>query len=238
MRKRLTIIFFFVLLFIAFISVWNYSYKVGLEEAYIPIEETIQDDYYIPSERGVFKRFENMEIDYASMPIDKAHERTLDTYYKNRAYPGAPPSIPHPVAERSLGADDCIQCHGTGGFVQKYNAYAPVTPHPELINCRQCHVLKNTNRTFTAFSYSKPQPPKVGKGANNELYGSPPMMPHELQMRENCISCHAGPSAPVEIRVSHPERINCRQCHLPKVTEMPKTAANAFSRTLNQSDEE
>ena len=70
------------------------------------------------------------------------HQRTLETYYDNRAYHGAPPSIPHPVNEhQSLGgANDCLKCHENGGFVEKYNAYTPVTPHPELVNCRQCHV--------------------------------------------------------------------------------------------------
>ena len=38
-------------------------------------------------------------------------------------------------------------------------------------------------------------------------------MPHSLQNRENCLACHAGPAAPIEIKVSHPERSNCRQCH-------------------------
>ena len=71
---------------------------------------------------------------------------------------------------------------------------------------------------FVANNFKKGTIPAVGN--NNALLGSPPAIPHQLQMRENCLSCHAGPSAPKEIRVSHPERINCRQCHVPsnKVT--------------------
>lgn len=211
--KRLGIISLFTLLFVAFIAVWNYSYQTGLEDAYITLDSestTLQ----IPSEAGVFER-SKYALEYANMPVDEAHQRSLDTYYDNRAYHGAPPSIPHPVVnERSMGEKVCLQCHQNGGFVAKFNAYAPVTPHPDLVNCRQCHVVQNTQTLFTAMNSEKISVPLVG--INNALPGSPPMIPHQIQMRENCLSCHAGPSAPVEIRVTHPERVNCRQCHVPK----------------------
>ncbi len=239
MRKRLVIISFFVIIFIAFITIWNFSYREGLEEAYIPVVDETHTGNFIPSESGVFKRFDGETIDYSKMPIDENHQRTLKDYYKNRAYLGAPPSIPHSVAkERSLGGNTCVQCHQSGGFVEKFNAYAPITPHPEMINCRQCHVTKNTNNTFKGFAFRKKLSPKVGQGANNALLGSPPMIPHKLQMRENCISCHAGPSAPKEIRVSHPERVNCRQCHLPKINEQPQIDTSTFKRQFNNSNED
>lgn len=237
MRKRLGIISFFVVIFIAFIVVWNFSYQQGLEKAYIPIIETPTGNF-IPSESGVFRRFNGEGLDYSNMPVDKNHQRSLDSYYDNRAYPGAPPSIPHPVSkERSYGGNTCIQCHQNGGFVEKFNAYAPVTPHQEMVNCRQCHVTKKTNETFKGFAFSKPQAPNVGKGINNALLGSPPMIPHQLQMRENCISCHAGPSAPKEIRVSHPERVNCRQCHLPKEKALPSYDESTFLRQFDKLNE-
>lgn len=238
MKKRFVILSFFVVIFIAFIIVWNFSYQKGLEEAYIPIIKTPTGNF-IPSESGVFRRFDETTLDYSNMPVDENHQRTLKEYYKNRAYSGAPPSIPHPVAkERSLGGNTCTQCHQNGGFVEKYNAYAPVTPHPEMVNCRQCHVTKNTTTTFKDFSFSKMQLPEVGEGVNNVLLGSPPMIPHQLQMRENCISCHAGPSAPKEIRVSHPERVNCRQCHLPKESKQLETGTGIFLRQFNNFNEE
>ena len=239
MKKRLGIISFFVVIFIAFIVVWNYSYEQGLEEAYTPVIETPTGNF-IPSESGAFRRFDDGSagLDYLNMPVDENHQRTLDTYYDNRAYPGAPPSIPHPVAkERSFGGNTCIQCHQNGGFVAKFNAYAPVTPHPEMVNCRQCHVTKNTTSDFKENGFAKPEPPKVGEGANNALVGSPPMIPHQLQMRESCISCHGGPSAPKEIRVSHPDRINCRQCHLPKHSEQPTVDTNTFLRQFDKLNE-
>lgn len=209
--KRLGIISLFTLLFIAFIVVWNYSYQTGLEDAYIPMTND-NPTPSIPSETGVFQRSE-FALDYANMPIDENHQRSLATYYDNRAYHGAPPSIPHEVkSERSMGANNCLQCHQNGGFVTKFNAYAPVTPHPEMINCRQCHVAENTKSLFKETVFHKVLAPKVG--INNALDRSPPVIPHQIQMRENCLSCHAGPSAPKEIRVTHPERINCRQCHV------------------------
>lgn len=209
--KRLGIISLFVILFAAFIAIWNFSYQSGLEEAYIPTEKTSSVSL-IPSEKGVFQRSEHA-LEYAKMPIDENHQRTLDTYYDNRAYHGAPPSIPHPVKdERNMGENSCLKCHHNGGFTEKFNAYAPVTPHPELVNCRQCHVVEKTNGLFKGFAYNEVVAPKAG--INNALKGSPPVIPHQIQLHENCLSCHAGPSAPKEIRVSHPERINCRQCHV------------------------
>ncbi|TGV01464.1 nitrate reductase cytochrome c-type subunit [Flavivirga rizhaonensis] len=229
MKKRLGIISLFVILFIAFITIWNYSYQIGLEEAYIPIENN-SNVYAIPSESGVFKRSEHA-MDYENMPVDKNHQRSLTTYYKNRAYHGAPPSIPHAVDEQqNMGGQSCLKCHENGGFTEKFQAYAPVTPHPELVSCKQCHVEQNTQTLFKSGNYAHVAAPEVG--VNNALLGSPPMIPHQIQLRENCLSCHAGPSAPKEIRVSHPERVNCRQCHVPSTKEM--TEVGTFKRAGNE----
>lgn len=212
MKKRLGIISLFVLLFISFIVIWNYSYYQGKEEAYIPIDKN-QVTPIIASELGVFER-SKFAHDYVAMPNDPEHERTLKEYYGQRAFNGAPPSIPHTVEnERSMGENRCLKCHGNGGYVTKFEAYAPVTPHPEMVNCRQCHVSVNTTSLFVETNFTKGTTPTTG--VNSALVGGPPIIPHPLQMRENCLSCHAGPSAPKEIRVSHPDRINCRQCHVP-----------------------
>ncbi|TWO32735.1 cytochrome C [Seonamhaeicola sediminis] len=226
MKKRLGIISLFIILFIAFIAVWNFSYQIGKEEAYIPFERSTEVSSIIPSEKGVFERSEHA-LDYANMPVDENHQRSLKNYYDNRAYHGAPPSIPHPIKdEMTIGANTCLKCHENGGFTEKFNAYAPVVPHPELVNCRQCHVPTNTSGVFKPFEHRSVAAPKAG--INNALAGSPPIIPHQIQMHENCLSCHAGPSAPKEIRVTHPERINCRQCHVPNNKEM--TDIGTFKR--------
>jgi len=194
---------------VATIVVWSFSYHTSHEEAYVPVPSLIET-YIIPSEEGVFKR-SKYALEYVDMPIDKNHERDLNTYYKNRAFYGAPPSIPHEVAERNMGANSCSTCQDNGGFVAKYNAYTPVTPHPEKINCRQCHVPQKTNSVFVATNWSRTKGSTIG---NKALLSSPPVIPHQIQLRENCLSCHTGPSAPKEIRTTHPNRINCRQCHV------------------------
>lgn len=223
--KRLGIISLFVLLFIGFIVVWNYSYYKGLEEAYIPLEDESSISV-IPSETGVFKRSEHA-LDYENMPLDVAHQRSLDSYYDNRAFHGAPPSIPHPIDEKqNVGENSCLKCHENGGYVEKFKAYTPVTPHPELVSCKQCHVAQQNQTLFKAGDYAKMNAPKVGN--NNALLTSPPVIPHQTQLRENCLACHAGPSAPKEIRVLHPERTNCRQCHVPSTNEL--TEITAYTR--------
>lgn len=46
-----------------------------------------------------------------------------------RAYPGAPPTVPHRIAMRQ----NCMACHGAG------MPNAIVTSHPMRANCLQCH---------------------------------------------------------------------------------------------------
>lgn len=213
--KKLGTITLFTILFIGFITVWHFSYQSGFEEASIIVDDSSITNV-MPSEKGVFKRADHA-IDYSKMPIDETHQRVLETYYDNRAYHGAPPTIPHEIdGERTHGGKTCLKCHENGGYVDKYKAYTPVTPHPELVNCRQCHVPEYTSKTFKPTGNAEFETPEVGK--NNALLTSPPVIPHQIQLRENCLACHAGPAAPKEIRVSHPERVNCRQCHVPKTT--------------------
>lgn len=144
----------------------------------------------------------------------KGGSRTLDKFDSRRAFPGAPPVIPHPLLEdRSMGGKGCLGCHLDGGFVPPFKAYAPVTPHPGLLNCRQCHVPQKEEQAFAAGSkWEKISGPAVKQAA---MPGAPPPIPHSLDMRGNCVACHGGAGAVAEIRTPHPERANCRQCHVP-----------------------
>lgn len=147
--------------------------------------------------------------------------RTLNSFYELRQYPGSPPRVPHTVP--SFYQDDntdCLACHGRGGYDAEQDAYIPVTPHPENENCYQCHVPRRTEKLFVRTNWQSINPPNLGR---SQMGGSPPPIPHSLQLREDCIACHTGPAAVAEIRVEHASRGNCRQCHVPMVSTALKT---------------
>ncbi len=204
--------YFIIGLCVALLASAVFIFLAALRESKRPADTDYMqtgDTPSIPAEAGVFRRLA-MALQYQKMPEGG---RDLRTYYENRAYPGAPPLIPHPlVSEKGIGGKTCLQCHENGGYTEQFKAFAPVTPHPELLNCRQCHVPKTTEGLFANSNFTKPDPPVLGQSA---MPGSPPVIPHTLQLRENCLACHAGPAAPKAIKVSHPERVNCRQCHVP-----------------------
>ncbi len=57
-------------------------------------------------------------------------------------------------------------------------------------------------------------------------YLAPPVIPHQLLMRENCAACHTGPAAREEIRCTHPERVRCAQCHVEATTTVEFVRGN------------
>jgi len=208
-KNRLLLICLGVLLMISAIMIIDISLKQESKPNILAKTDT-NSIPFIPLEKGVFTR-SSQALDYAIMPFDKEKGRSLNEYYKNRAFNGAPPTIPHELlSEKGIGAKTCLQCHENGGYVDQFSAFAPITPHPEMLNCKQCHVAQKTNSLFVSTDWIRPAPLQINQAA---LPGSPPIIPHELQMRENCLACHAGPSAAREIRIDHADRVNCRQCH-------------------------
>jgi len=139
-------------------------------------------------------------------------QRTLEEYYSRRQYLGSPPFIPHKIEDENKEQIACLTCHQKGGWTEEMKRHTPLTPHPEHTYCRQCHVKKETADRFVGSSWQSIAPPRLGRA---HLPGGPPPIPHDLQMRENCIACHVGPGAVETIRVDHPSRGNCRQCHVP-----------------------
>lgn len=162
-----------------------------------------------------------------------AHPRTLSTFRALRPYPGAPPRVPHGLSTEEIRASRCNTCHERGGYVPRFASYAPLTPHPELTACLQCHALDDAlvgvalpdgspdaicrqchdparGTRSPAAAADRPWWPAAPAAAN----GLPPAIPHDLDLRGNCLACHMGPGAVEEIRTTHPERTDCRQCHV------------------------
>ena len=209
-RSRLFLIGLAVLLMAAVVVVVGQSLVADREPARVlPVAEATPT---LPSEAGMYARAARA-VDYAAMPTEPNRKRTLAAFYARRASLGAPPVIPHPVEERDASGKTCLACHGDGGWAPRFEAYTPVTPHPELTSCRQCHVPLAGSESGMRGSTSTgqiTQPPALRGGV---MPGSPPPIPHGLEMRENCRACHAGPGAVDALRTTHPERVSCRQCH-------------------------
>lgn len=165
---------------------------------------------------------------------DEAHPRTIATYRALRSYPGAPPRIPHGVTEVEFRTTRCNTCHERGGYSQRFGAYAPVNPHPERAMCLQCHApayelvgvpFPRTGANDPCRQCHAGVPAKFSESAIawraapwpalaiRALAGAP-VIPHDLDGRGNCLACHMGPGAVAELRTSHPERADCRQCHV------------------------
>jgi cytochrome c-type protein NapB len=166
-----------------------------------------------------------------------AHVRSIDMYRRLRAFPGAPPRIPHGLTTEEFQTQSCNVCHQRGGWVARFATYAPVSPHSDYVACLQCHAPRDelvgrplrdadtgevctqchvnpdaASPSFVALDWQAPVWPATDVQA---LEGSPHVIPHTVESRGNCLSCHSGPGAVVELRTDHPERVNCRQCHVP-----------------------
>ena len=190
----------------------------------------------IAAEAQVFRtRPGVLAIEPASGPRRAAHPRTLKTFHSLRAYPGAPPRIPHGLTPTEFQTSACKTCHERGGYAERFGAYVPVTPHPEMgaclqchvgdaklmavalpntdpnARCRQCHALGATRWTDSTVNWTPMAWPRLTTNARGR---NPPPIPHELQLRGNCLACHSGPAGVAEIQTPHPERANCRQCHV------------------------
>jgi nitrate reductase cytochrome c-type subunit len=220
-----------------------------------PVGVTIMalPDEPLAAEAQVFRtRPGMMAIEPTARRERAAHPRTLKTFRYLRAYPGAPPRIPHGLTPTEYRAGACKTCHERGGYSRRFAAYVPVTPHPEKGMCLQCHVGDNavTGISLPSSDPNSRCPQCHGSGGTPRPYAdttldwrtaawprlprptpdrSPPPIPHDLPSRGNCLPCHAGPAAVAEIRTSHPERADCRQCHV-----TPDVEAAEFTRQVRE----
>ncbi|MHC5113014.1 MAG: nitrate reductase cytochrome c-type subunit [Planctomycetota bacterium] len=126
-----------------------------------------------------------------------------------RAYNGAPPVIPHAVDQ--IDSASCLACHRAG--LRTGDVRAGRMPHEEYASCTQCHVERSAPPTaLLALNTFDGTPAPTG--GTRAWTGAPPTIPHATIMRSDCMSCH-GPSGPLGLRTSHPERLSCTQCHAP-----------------------
>ncbi len=142
---------------------------------------------------------------------DSQKQFALAMRQQNRAFNGAPPTIPHPVEQ--LSTQTCMVCHGNGVKTETFRVSK--MSHQFLANCTQCHV-EAVPQNFTATEFGEntfvglPAP----TGGARAFPNAPPTIPHSTWMRVDCMSCH-GPTGLHGIRTAHPWRQNCQQCHAP-----------------------
>jgi nitrate reductase cytochrome c-type subunit len=159
---------------------------------------------------------QNVSADNLAPSVDPALLQEIDRERleraSRRAFYTAPPVIPHELYPASAG--DCLTCHQKEGVF--FGKKSPVTPHPQLTNCNQCHLPSAP--AFTALSADPVE--STWHGLDTPLDGTratvvaPPTMPHRLFLRESCLSCHSQNSPYQSLRCPHPERSNCNQCHV------------------------
>ena len=174
-----------------------------------------QDMNFDDNGKAIFVNYDQISEDYLA---GTSTGRTLSEYYARRQYPGSPPFIPHKVEEPDLAPVECLTCHARGGWTEELKKNTPITPHPEQVACRQCHITVTEAEPFVETDWMSVAPPRLGRAS---LPGAPPPVPHDIQMRGNCVSCHVGPGTVAAIRVEHPSRGNCRQCHVPETNAPP-----------------
>lgn len=146
---------------------------------------------------------------------------------QNRAFNGAPPTIPHAIDQQSDAS--CAACHKEGALTKSLRI--PRFSHTYLINCTQCHVESHPRHMpaalFRENEFVGLPAPTAGPRA---FIGAPPQIPHSTWMRSDCLSCH-GCEARHGLRTTHPWRKNCHQCHTPSST-MEQTLLTAEPRFL------
>jgi cytochrome c-type protein NapB len=221
----------------AFVAVRRMPEPRDAEAVAAPVALLTPPSDPIPAEAEVFRTTPaGLTIEPAFPRERTAHPRTWATYRYLRAYPGAPPRIPHALSPDEFRVEICNSCHERGGYSLRFAAYVPVTPHPEMGMCLQCHVGDDAvmgtasagadpnvrcplchgptggrPRPEASATWSTTIWPVLPSVTPGRL---PPPIPHDLQFRGNCLTCHGGPAAVAAIRTSHPERASCRQCHL------------------------
>jgi cytochrome c-type protein NapB len=146
------------------------------------------------------------------MRTEEMRHAALADRARNRAYDGAPPTVPHP--SEGMFSVSCLVCHGEG--LKVGDRVASKISHAHLTNCTQC--LVEQDRSGLPFRDQLMENRFVGvyrAGPGQRASpGAPPTIPHHTWMRENCTSCHGLVTRP-GTRTTHPWLTSCTQCHSP-----------------------
>lgn len=150
-------------------------------------------------------------------PGEDARLASLEARVALRAFDGAPPRIPHSIAQMETA--ECATCHGSGVRITP-GLTAPAMSHEPFASCTQCHVvdappMPGAERALLTgppidTGFAGLEAPQSGPRA---YPGAPPQIPHPTRMREACVSCHG--TLAEGLRTSHPWRQSCLQCHAP-----------------------
>ena len=149
-------------------------------------------------------------------PLLVSEDALRERRNSRRAYDGAPPIVPHPIAQGN--AASCLQCHAEATKIG--NVVAPAISHPNYTSCTQCHVSAKglgsrwNTAEFDLHTGNRFAGNHDAKPVERAYDDSPPTIPHNVHMRQNCMSCH-GELGTSPIRTSHPDRQSCTQCHVP-----------------------
>jgi len=176
---------------------------------------------------GPNAQFKSQLSSLRTVPTESAHPHPLLASEQalrikrdsRRAYDGAPPIVPHPIAQGS--AASCLQCHSQATVIG--NVVAPAISHPAYTSCTQCHVSSKglgsrwNTAEFDLHTGNRFVGDHQKKTAEQAYPDAPLTIPHTIHMRQNCMSCH-GELGTSPIRTSHPERQSCTQCHVPSST--------------------
>ncbi|TWU11728.1 Nitrate reductase cytochrome c-type subunit (NapB) [Symmachiella macrocystis] len=176
--------------------------------------------HYAEMAQATFKRRSQTLLSGLKSSVDPAEKITIKPEDKlvalrqrdaNRAFNGAPPTIPHSIDQISDAS--CVACHSVGAKTQSLRI--PSMSHQLLSNCTQCHVESSSRHAnpihFRENRFDGVKAPQQGP---RSFPGAPPQIPHTTWMRSNCKSCH-GYVGLQGIRTTHPWRNNCLQCHAP-----------------------
>ncbi|MCL5256491.1 MAG: c-type cytochrome [Chloroflexi bacterium] len=162
-------------------------------------------------------------------------------YLKAEAIAGPPPAAP-PIAHFVKGRTDCLACHSQeAGMVpvpanhssdnsqcQACHKAPPPMPHAPQGNaaCTSCHSTNGPLQLAASHAGRKddscykchegaPKPSSDASATPGATAAKPPAIPHALEGRQDCLSCHA-PGGMISVPDSHSTYKNnmCTGCHV------------------------